>query len=295
MITGIQLVEHLCSQGYYIEEQREFGISDFGKRLKKLIPKDKINKARDFIEDKYANSPLGKWEINKRRGSIRKSLSKRNRLMKEIERDDSKSIFQNSEIESKLLNKSKDNKNFLITEKTSYNGNIDVSTPEKKRNALKYNIKLKGQKELDEFNKSNDVIIYKRDQGGISSLAHEMGHTFNRRSSGKLKKIEDEWDSISKKVNKGIDNYASDTTIDSPKKRKHEASIMVKAERNASKTGMKLLKESGASKEELKASKKQLGRALKHYKEGGKIYKNTSRINKLESLRKDDILDITKI
>lgn len=105
MITGIQLVEHLCSQGYYIEEQREFGIKDIGRSIKKLIPKIK-NK----IDETYANSPLGKWEINKRRGSIRKSLSKRNRLMKEIERDDSKSIFQNSEIESKLLNKSKDNK-----------------------------------------------------------------------------------------------------------------------------------------------------------------------------------------
>lgn len=79
MITGIQLVEHLYSQGYCVEEQREFGIKDIGRSIKKLIPKIK-NK----IDETYANSPLGKWEINKRRGSIRKSLSKRNRLMKEM-------------------------------------------------------------------------------------------------------------------------------------------------------------------------------------------------------------------
>lgn len=158
-------------------------------------------------------------------------------------------------------------------------------------------LKPETQEELDEFNRSSDVILYRKDQGGISSLAHEIGHTFNRRSSGKLKEIEDEWGSVIKKVNDRIDNYASDSTIEPIKKRKHEANIIVKAEGNASKTGLKLLKESGASKEELKASKKQLGRALKHYKEGGKIYKNTSRVNKLRSLRKDkdDILDITKL
>lgn len=291
MITGAQLVEHLYFQGYYIEEQREFGIKDVGKSIKKLIPKIK-NK----IDETYANSPLGTLEIKNRENSIRKSLSKRDKLIKEIDSNDKDPIFQNDEVESRLLNKSINNKNFLITKGTPYNGNIDISTPKKKREALKYNVKLEGQKELDKFNKSNDVILYRKDQGGISSLAHEMGHTFNRRSSGKLKKVEDEWNSISKKVNSGIDNYASDSIIEPHRKRKHEASIMVRAEGNASKTGLKLLKESGANKEELKASKKQLGRALKHYKEGGKIYKNTSRINKLRSLRKDeDILDITNL
>ena len=217
--------------------------------------------------------------------------------MKEIENNDKDPIFQNNEVETKLLNRSRDNKNFLITKGVPYNRNIDISTPEKKRKALKYNIKPETQEELDEFNRSSDVILYRKDQGGISSLAHEIGHTFNRRSSGKLKEIEDEWGSVIKKVNDRIDNYASDSTIEPIKKRKHEANIIVKAEGNASKTGLKLLKESGASKEELKASKKQLGRALKHYKEGGKIYKNTSRVNKLRSLRKDkdDILDITKL
>lgn len=296
MIIGSQFIEHLYSQGYYIEEQREFGIRDFGRKLKKLIPKDKINKVKDFIEDKYANSSLGTLEIKKREDSIRKSLSKRNKLAKEIGSNDKDSIFQNNEVESKLLTRSKDSKNFLVTEGVPYNRNIDISTPEKKQKALKYNIRPETQEELDEFNRSNDVILYRKDQGGISSLAHEMGHTFNRRSSGKLKKIEDEWDSMARKVNNSIDNYASDQTIEPFKKRKHEASIMIKVEGNASKTGLKLLKESGANRKELKASKKQLNRALKHYKEGGKIYKNVSRVNKLRSLRKDkdDVLDITK-
>ena len=61
MITGVQLVEKLYSQGYYIEEQREFGLKDVGKSIKKLIPKIK-NK----VDETYADSPLGTLEIKTR-------------------------------------------------------------------------------------------------------------------------------------------------------------------------------------------------------------------------------------
>lgn len=39
MITGTELLQKLYSEGYYIEEQREFGIKDWGKSISNGIKK----------------------------------------------------------------------------------------------------------------------------------------------------------------------------------------------------------------------------------------------------------------
>lgn len=292
MITGSQFIEHLYSQGYCVEEQREFGISDFGKRLKKLIPKDKINKARDFIEDKYANSPLGKWEMDRKERSINKSFRRRGELTRDISEEDGQEIFQNSKLEEKLIQRKPKGSIIVKTDKYS-NKNIDISSPENKRKLLEHNQYLpESKEELDEINKASDLIVYNKTEGGFSSLAHELGHVSNRRSLGRLSKIENKGNSVASKIGKAIDNNHLDKATSGGKERRKEVKSLIRSEKNASKTGLKLLKESGANRKELKASKKQLDKALRHYKEGGNIYKKTPRLNKLKLLRKKDDIEI---
>lgn len=303
MITGSQFIEHLYSQGYYyyIEEQREFGIRDFGRKLKKLIPKDKINKAKDFIEDKYVNSPLGKWELNRKENSIMDSFRKRGELMRDISERDKSRVFQNSNLEESLLQR-KPKGSIVIKTNNGSNKNIDISSLENKNKVLKNQYIPDSKEELDEFNKASDLIVYNRGEGGFSSLAHELGHVSNRRSLGKLSKVEKEGNSVASRVNEAIDKNHLDKAASGGKERRKEVKALIKSERNASKTGIKLLKDSGANKEEIKASKDLLKKALDHYKEGGNIYKKTPRLNKLKLLRKknknDDIeigLDLTNL
>lgn len=134
MITGIQLVEYLCSQGYYIEEQREFGIKDIGRSIKKLIPKIK-NK----IDETYANSPLGKWEIDRTENSINKSFKKRGELMRNISEKDGNKIFQNLELEERLIQK-KPKESIIVRTSKDSNKNIDISSIENKNKVLESNI-----------------------------------------------------------------------------------------------------------------------------------------------------------
>lgn len=153
---------------------------------------------------------------------------------------------------------------------------------------------------MDDFNKASDLIVYNSKKGGFSSLAHELGHVSNRRAVGKLSKIEKNGNSVASKIGKAIDENHLDKAISGGKERKKEVKSLIRSERNASKTGIRLLKDSGASKEEIKASKDILKDSLDHYKEGGNIYKKTPRLNKLRLLRKgknNDVeveLDLTK-
>lgn len=269
MITGAQFIEHLYSQGYTIEEQREFGKT---KSLKRGIKKPKK-------------------KISKHEKAIDKSFRRRDKLIKKIDERDSDSIFQNDTIDDKLKSKAREHGNFLVDSKSGKNYNRSFN---KKKN-MRFRMKNLTNEEMVGLMNSDDLISYDKSKGGFSSLAHEMGHTFNRRTPGKLRDLEISGNRVAQKFNNIIDNHSTDSAIGGRKERKLESKAVIKSEKNATKTGIKLLKEVGASKEEIRASKKQLGRALKHYKEGGKIYKNTSRINKLRSLRGNkDILDITE-
>lgn len=273
MITGAQFIEHLYSQGYTIEEQREFGKT---KSLKRGIKKPKK-------------------KISKHEKAIDKSFRRRDKLIKKIDERDSDSIFQNDTIDDKLKSKAREHRNFLVDSKSGKNYNINIEDPSIKKKNMRFRMKNLTNEEIVGLMNSDDLISYDKSKGGFSSLAHEMGHTFNRRTPGKLRDLEISGNRVAQKFNNIIDNHSTDSAIGGRKERKLESKAVIKSEKNATKTGIKLLKEVGASKEEIRASKKQLGRALKHYKEGGKIYKNTSRINKLRSLRGNkDILDITE-
>lgn len=72
-----------------------------------------------------------------------------------------------------------------------------------------------------------------------------------------------------------------------PSKRRNNyiSNSIINNEKNATKTGLKQLKESGASSKELNVAKKVLNKSIEHYKEGGKIYKNRSAINRIKSYR----------
>lgn len=230
--------------------------------IKRKLKNFSRSNGRDLIEH-FAVKRFSIIEEEQREYGLKRSILKsivkgRNKISESF----SKSVFGKNKIKS-LRNPS---------EKAEYRSHL----------------KFLGSKDKAVFENSDDSILFDRKSGGNASLAHEIGHVLNRRSNNKSLSEADKIASISiTKYNNIIDNPDINETKIFPSKRRNNyiSNSIINNEKNATKTGLKQLKESGASSKELNVAKKVLNKSIEHYKEGGKIYKNRSAINRIKSYR----------
>lgn len=120
---------------------------------------------------------------------------------------------------------------------------------------------------------------------GVDDLAHEVGHVENKKSKGLRKKISDIANSpetrlqftsdSSKLMNSG--NHGK-SGIGTALKDFGKSLVVNQEERNATKAGLKIMKEAGATKEELKKAKD-------HLKSGAKTYEHSGKANLFNTLK----------
>lgn len=120
---------------------------------------------------------------------------------------------------------------------------------------------------------------------GVEDLAHEVGHVENKKSKGLRKKINDIANSPDTRI-----QFSQDTNnlswvgnhgksgIGTALKDFGKSLIINQEERNATKAGLKIMKEAGATKEELK-------RAKDHLKSGAKTYEHSGKANLFNTLK----------
>lgn len=279
--NGRDLIEHFAVKRFSIieEEQREYG-------LKRSILKS-IVKGRNKISESFSKSVFGKNKIKSLEKDIEKSISKRDKLKKEIDELDKNDLLRNSSVEKNLKENIPNRTYFIDAENSGMNHNKSLRNPSEKAE-YRGHLKFLGSKDKAVFENSDDSILFDRKSGGNASLAHEIGHVLNRRSNNKSLSEADKIASISiTKYNNIIDNPDINETKIFPSKRRNNyiSNSIINNEKNATKTGLKQLKESGASSKELNVAKKVLNKSIEHYKEGGKIYKNRSAINRIKSYR----------
>lgn len=268
MITGTELLQKLYSEGYYIEEQREFGIKDWGKST---------------------SNGIKNWRVNRLKKSISKAKQSRASTQKKINELDSK-VIQNPKLERAIQREAINERAAVI--KGNGNSTEVLIDPDIKSNKLfqisSANISKRDKKKLRNLLKDRDYQVnYNRDKGGPASLAHEIGHIKAMNDPGEAGKI-------SRDVNSRVRHkvFENDTTIDKGnnrrewddsviKERKLERKQLIENEKDASNRGLELMKKSGASKEEIKHAKKTLKLARKDYKNLGDIYVNTAKIKKI--------------
>lgn len=166
MIIGLELVQRLYSEGYYIEEQREFGI-------KRSILKT-IVKSKNAVMDKFSNSKLGDKVIDKLEKSIKKSINKRNIIENDIKELDKK-LTKNPKLEQSLINKVPEKTYLVDAEGSGRNFNTDLRNNINK-NSFRKRLRFQNSKDKAKFENSNDGIVFDRSNGGNSALAHEIGH-----------------------------------------------------------------------------------------------------------------------
>lgn len=116
---------------------------------------------------------------------------------------------------------------------------------------------------------------------GIELLAHELGHVDNATKGGKIRKAINKIANNSKVRaesqlsaaygNDGATGGSVLGTIRESLRRFKNKKLIDLEERNASKRGIKFLKEKGASKEEIKQAKENLKIAGKTYKYGSSV------------------------
>jgi hypothetical protein len=266
---------------YLKEEQREYG-------LKRSILKG-IIKSKNKYDEIYSKSIFGKNKINELENSIEKSISKKAKLEKDIDKLDKNSILKNSTVESNLKKKIPERTYFIDAEGSGRNHNKNLRNPKEKDDYRKH-LKFLGSKDKANFENSDDSILFDRKSGGNASLSHEIGHVINRRSTGKQSDVDKIVDKSILKYNNIVDNPRKDIEtktglFPSSRRSKYIGKSIIKNEENATKTGLELLKDSGASDKEIKAAKEVLDKSIKHYKEGEKIYKDRSKISRIKSFR----------
>lgn len=276
MITGLELVQKLYSEGYYIEEQKEFGIKDWGKSISKGIEN---------------------WRVNRLKKSITKTKISKEKIDNKIKDLDSKAI-QNPKLE-RAIQREAINENAAVIGFNNNSTNL-LTDPDIKTHTLydlstNQNIPKRDKKKLYNLLKNRDYQInYDRSKGGPASLAHEVGHIKTMNDPGEAGKISRDVntrvrDKVLKNdnsIHKGQDKRNWDNnTIE---ERKLESKQLVENEKDASKRGLKLMKEKGASKKEIKHAEKTLKLARKSYKKQGDIYVKTA---KLKKIRPNESLD----
>ena len=244
---------------------------------------------------------MGKKIIDKTQDSIEDSLDKRIKLDREIKELDKsiKDLSLSNEdsaksIKNNLKNEAAKNKAYILEDKSNTsgksfeNGTIDIRNPEIKK-AVRKKLKFDGRKDMEHFNNSNDLILFKESSGN-PALAHEIGHVINRNSKGKAAKIDREPENIIEEFHKPADSPGgrdNSKGLWKSVERFFKGKKVVNNEKNASENAIKLLKESGASENELKLAKESLDKSLESYKEEHKMYYKSPFINKLQSFRKN--------
>ena len=286
MITGSQFIEHLYSQGYYIEEQREFGII-FGtkKAIKKLIKE--VKDVPDKIKrTKTVRSWAGKIQddINK----AKKDIGDSNRDRIRIERLPS---VNNRNTVDKLKNITKDKDTYLIYDESGrasiHNSSIKTK---KQKEQIKSRFKGLSEDEIKGIDKNNDIIVYPRGRKSEApSLAHELGHIESRRNGNPIEKITSKISRKStpkfQKVVDGNGVVREDDSLGLVKSliRKLKTKIIIKDETNATKRGLKLIENlKGKESREYIDSKKLLENDIKHYKARGELYYKTPLLKSLK-------------
>ena len=287
MITGSQFIEHLYSQGYYIEEQREFGII-FGtkKAIKKLIKE--VKDVPDKIKrTKTVRSWAGKIQddINK----AKKDIGDSNRDRIRIERLPS---VNNMNTVDKLKNITKDKDTYLIYDESGRASihNSPIKT-KKQKEQIKSRFKGFSEDEIKGIDKNNDIIVYPRGRKSEApSLAHELGHIESRRNGNPIEKITSKISRKStpkfQKVVDGNGVVREDDSSGLVKSliRKLKTKVIIKDETNATKRGLKLIENlKGKESREYIDSKKLLENDIKHYKARGELYYKTPLLKSLKS------------
>lgn len=300
VFTGRDLIEKLYSEGWEVE-QREYGLLSGVKKLSKGAINAISDLGDNLIVKAISRSKMGKKIIDKTQDSIEDSLDKRIKLDREIKELDKsiKDLSLSNEdsaksIKNNLKNEAAKNKAYILEDKSNTsgksfeNGTIDIRNPEIKK-AVRKKLKFDGRKDMEHFNNSNDLILFKESSGN-PALAHEIGHVINRNSKGKAAKIDREAENIIEEFHKPADSPGgrdNSKGLWKSVERFFKGKKVVNNEKNASENAIKLLKESGASENELKLAKESLDKSLESYKEEHKMYYKFPFINKLQSFRKN--------
>jgi hypothetical protein len=216
VFTGRDLIEKLYSEGWEVE-QREYGLLSGVKKLSKGAINAISDLGDNLIVKPISRSKMGKKIIDKTQDSIEDSLDKRIKLDREIKELDKsiKDLSLSNEdsaksIKNNLKNEAAKNKAYILEDKSNTsgksfeNGTIDIRNPEIKK-AVRKKLKFDGRKDMEHFNNSNDLILFKESSGN-PALAHEIGHVINRNSKGKAAKIDREAENIIEEFHKPADS-----------------------------------------------------------------------------------------
>ena len=141
----------------------------------------------------------------------------------------------------------------------------------------------KTMKSFDKDKHKHQIFVPKG--SGVEMLAHEVGHIENKKSRGLRKKISDIANSsetrrqLNEDSNKlsWVGNHGK-SGIGTALKDFGKSLIINKEEKNATKAGLKIMKEAGATKEELKKAKE-------HLKSGTKTYEHIGKANLFNTLK----------
>lgn len=296
VFTGRDLIEKLYSEGWEVE-QREYGLLSGVKKLSKGAINAISDLGDNLIVKPISRSKMGKKIIDKTQDSLDKRI-KLDREIKELDKSIKDLSLSNEDsaksIKNNLKNEAAKNKAYILEDKSNTsgksfeNGTIDIRNPEIKK-AVRKKLKFDGRKDMEHFNNSNDLILFKESSGN-PALAHEIGHVINRNSKGKAAKIDREAENIIEEFHKPADSPGgrdNSKGLWKSVERFFKGKKVVNNEKNASENAIKLLKESGASENELKLAKESLDKSLESYKEEHKMYYKSPFINKLQSFRRN--------
>lgn len=228
-------------------EQREFGIIDGSK---KLINKTRRNLAASVLKsarrDIHKQAELGdKIEENLKNSTKKSSIMKT--LGKEANKRKVFVVKGRKHDKNKMLNKD----TTIPSNSVSKRGKINLT----KIDTVDNHYRKLGKALM----KGDYVIVHRSDQ---SALAHEIGHVINRK--GKLTKKISKINDITAPIYENSRFYRKG--FKGAWKNYKDGTIQVIEESNASRNGLKLLKKSGATKEELEEAKRNMKDALEDYK-----------------------------
>lgn len=278
IFTGQDLVEKLYSEGWTIE-QREYGLKKITKSVGKYI-KNGINKLKNNTAESLEKQ-------------IESSKIKNQKLADEA----AKAVNKDKNITEKLVDQAEKDKIGVIVSKAS---DIKGSGIEKDM-VVDSKVILEGEdikalpptlnKRIRNVAEKNRKVVFHHSDSGNEDLAHEIGHIKNEDKSWLSRYTN------SSKVRGELDRSRKELEDpDSPKaigymrgaKRWVKGKLVEYEEKKASKKGLKLMKNAGASKDELEAAKdKLMNKSLGTYKEANKMYYKSPIARKLKNPPKD--------
>lgn len=291
MITGSQFIEHLYSQGYCVEEQREFGIvSGTRKTIKRLV------KEVEDIPDKIKRTKPVKSLAEKIQGDINKAkrdIGNSNMARMRLERLPS---VNNKATSEKLKDIAKEKNTYIIYDESGkapiHNSPIKTK---KQKERVKDRLDDISEDELRGIDENDDIIIYPRGRKSETpSFAHEIGHIESRRSWNPVERVISR---ISRKTmpklseivdGNGVIKESDSSGLIKSLVRRLNTKATIKDESNATKRGLKIIENlRGKESREYIDSKNLLENDLKHYKARRELYYKTPLLKSLK-LRKEE-------